>query len=102
MHICVFYEFLGMDTLRNYTGCEISKAETPCNDRDVPHSLYETNIKIFFKAHEVDTAYSLKDALVRDGVAIFVTDQLTIRRKMPDGEMKELLLPKDRIIMKLI
>lgn len=62
--------------------------------------LYQTNIKIFYTTpEERDAAYGIRDRLVKDGVAQFVTDQLYVNKKSGAGTQR-VPLPKDRIIMK--
>ena len=104
--VFVFNEFIDFDKLCKYVDCPIKKSIiTTKQNNDVPDSLFQTNIKIFFDSKDVtDTehAYHIKQILEEQNIATFITDQLTIKEKQNNGEMRIILLPKDRIIMKFI
>lgn len=105
--VFVFNKFIAFDKLCQYIDCSIKKFEAPTTkqNNDAPDSLFQTNIKIFFDSKDVDDtehAYRIKQTLEEHNIATFVTDQLTIKEKKDNGEMRTILLPKDRIVMKFV
>ncbi len=104
-NIFVFNEFAAYEKLCNYVDCPVLRGE-PIRKKsdDAPNTLFQTNIKIFFNPKDTTDqkhAYRIKQTLEEHSIASFVTDQLTVATKQKNGEISMILLPKDRIIMKL-
>ena len=96
-HIYVFHEFAQLEALQQLVGKV--KRMSPLENYEVTSELseiYATNIKIFFNGN-ADEAYRVKTVLEENSFATTVTDQLT--KTLKDG--RTILLPKDRIIMRL-
>jgi hypothetical protein len=104
-NIYIFNEFTAYEKLCKYIDCPVNRGE-PIRKKsgDSLDTLYQTNIKIFFNPKDTadqEHAYRIKQTLEEHSVATFVTDQLTVATKQKNGETRMILLPKDRIIMKL-
>lgn len=104
-NIFVFNEFTAYEKLCNYVDCPVLRGDPVCKKSDdAPDTLFQTNIKIFFNPKDTadqEHAYRIKQILEEHSIATFVTDQLTVKDKQKNGEIRIILLPKDRIIMKL-
>lgn len=105
--IFVFNEFVAFDKLCQIVDCPVTKATatTTAAATVALDLLFQTNIKIFFdskNSSDTEHAYRIKQILEDNSIAVFVTDQLITKTKNNAGQTHQILLPKDRIIMRLL